>query len=310
MISPLVRIWILCLALSLTLGALDARTWTNQDGRTFEGEFVRINGENVTILRYADNREFTISTTILSEADQEFLREKTAPKPSVNPFADFKDFETERTEQSADPATDAQLSDDPQERLARIQEALRSLTDNNSEDAEYYADELKKQFSGENVDLLIERTRKFALLGLIAVAIFILWDVLLVYLVGKFFDIARWSVFRSIIWQMLHWLLTLLLISGVTFACAALLPYLGVTWDPEDLPTLAQTNPKAPLLFLSLYLLGFTVALKIHSIFLKLPVWKTMLFLVAAMFGVTLAWVLTVAIFVGIFLVFGPTGLV
>ncbi|WP_309396429.1 hypothetical protein [Cerasicoccus maritimus] len=304
-------LWLVALLLGVA-NVLCARTWTHRDGRTFEGDLIEQRGDQVTILRYVDNREFTISTAILSDADQEFLREKTAPKPKpAEPANDFKAQLAELGEQLAN--GDFALPSPPPSSVGEerppesSQGVVDALSTEDFEQLESMVAGLRDQLSQGDADNLKERARQFALLSLVAVAMFLLWDVLLVYLAGKLFRLEPWSVFRSIVWQMLHVLLTFLLLAAGGFACTLILPLLGVPLDGQELVAM-QGNLKVLLLFCCLYLLGFTLLLKAHSLFLKIPIWKTLLFLVVAGFGATLALSLTVGIFVALIMAFGPAG--
>lgn len=72
----------LILALSWS-SLLDARTWTHQDGRTFEGELIGYEDEVAVIRRDSDQQEFEVNIAVLSEPDQEFAR-NNAPLVSFN----------------------------------------------------------------------------------------------------------------------------------------------------------------------------------------------------------------------------------
>lgn len=55
--------------------ALNARTWTDKQGRTLEADLVRIiSDHSVEVRRHADGRQFKIALRDLSDADQEYVR--------------------------------------------------------------------------------------------------------------------------------------------------------------------------------------------------------------------------------------------
>jgi len=62
------------LSLLLLASNVDARFWTNQSGRTFEGDFVEIDDNAVTIRRKSDRRKFTMPIKDLSQADQDYIK--------------------------------------------------------------------------------------------------------------------------------------------------------------------------------------------------------------------------------------------
>jgi len=61
------------LSLLIFLPNVDARFWTNKDGKTFEGELVEVKDNAVTIRRKSDRRKFTLNVADLSQGDQEYL---------------------------------------------------------------------------------------------------------------------------------------------------------------------------------------------------------------------------------------------
>ena len=75
---------LLLLLLALSLSA-EARTWTAKSGETIDGEFVKLEGENVSI-KLPDGRLAQIKLDLLSDADQEFVRTTGGPTPP-SPFA-------------------------------------------------------------------------------------------------------------------------------------------------------------------------------------------------------------------------------
>jgi Ni/Co efflux regulator RcnB len=50
-----------------------ARVWTNTSGASFEGDFLRKEGETAIIIRSSDRKEIPVPINILSEKDQEFI---------------------------------------------------------------------------------------------------------------------------------------------------------------------------------------------------------------------------------------------
>ncbi|WP_269540091.1 hypothetical protein [Cerasicoccus fimbriatus] len=64
---------LLILALSWS-SLLDARTWTHQDGRTFEGDLIRVDDDSVVIERLSDGEIFHVRVAVLSTKDQNFIR--------------------------------------------------------------------------------------------------------------------------------------------------------------------------------------------------------------------------------------------
>ncbi len=84
------RIFLVFLALLTASPLLQARTWTNADGKTIEAELVSLKGtgdDEIAVLKAANGRTYEVPLASLSEADQTFARENAATaEPSV-----FKD---------------------------------------------------------------------------------------------------------------------------------------------------------------------------------------------------------------------------
>ena len=73
--THLLRICLTCCAIS----TLNARTWTEaQTGRTLEGDFVKVQDSSV-VVRLANGYTTQLPLARLSEADQTFVKEQTAP---------------------------------------------------------------------------------------------------------------------------------------------------------------------------------------------------------------------------------------
>ena len=62
------------LSLLVLLSNVDARFWTNNEGRSFEGELVSVEDNSVTIRRASDRRKFTMPIKDLSKADQDYIQ--------------------------------------------------------------------------------------------------------------------------------------------------------------------------------------------------------------------------------------------
>ena len=60
------------LLLALTLSA-HARTWTAKSGHTVEGDFVKVDGENV-VIKLSDGNSASVKLDLLSNADQQFAQ--------------------------------------------------------------------------------------------------------------------------------------------------------------------------------------------------------------------------------------------
>lgn len=71
--SPIIR-FALLLALLFAGSLADARTWTHQDGRTFEGELLGVEGDMAVIRRDADQQVFEVDIAVLSAEDQDYLK--------------------------------------------------------------------------------------------------------------------------------------------------------------------------------------------------------------------------------------------
>ena len=52
-----------------------SKTWTDKDGRQFDGKLESLDTNNVSIRRETDNKRFTIDRAILSDQDQQYLEE-------------------------------------------------------------------------------------------------------------------------------------------------------------------------------------------------------------------------------------------
>ena len=82
MIPPVHRLCLSCLLFVATLATASARTWTNQNGKTIEAEFVALNGETL-VLKGDQGKTYEIPLASLSEADQSFAKEQaTASAPT------------------------------------------------------------------------------------------------------------------------------------------------------------------------------------------------------------------------------------
>lgn len=73
MIRSIWHRWFTLLALSVFATIAQARTWTNQDGKQIEADYVSVDEERVT-LRLAEGREVKIKIATLSSDDQIFLQ--------------------------------------------------------------------------------------------------------------------------------------------------------------------------------------------------------------------------------------------
>ncbi len=98
--SPFLSLVIL--ATLLTSGILHSRTWTQtSSGRTLEADFVKITGDNITVKRNSDGKEFTLLLSKLSIRDRTFVAKQVKPvSPSNNTSAkdlykDVKSFKVE-----------------------------------------------------------------------------------------------------------------------------------------------------------------------------------------------------------------------
>lgn len=93
MTQPLHRLCLFCLLFVATLATASARTWTNQNGKTVEAEFVALNGETL-VLKGDQGKTYEIPLASLSEADQSFAKEQataSAPTSTGTPSV-FKDL--------------------------------------------------------------------------------------------------------------------------------------------------------------------------------------------------------------------------
>jgi len=77
------------LSLLVLLSNADARFWTNKSGRTFEGEFVGVKDNAVTIRRTIDRRKFTMPLMALSEADQKYIANYKSENDSKNKAPEY-----------------------------------------------------------------------------------------------------------------------------------------------------------------------------------------------------------------------------
>jgi predicted peptidase len=74
----------LSLILAATLTTASARTWTSNDGKPLEADFVSATETHVTLKLSRTGKEVTIPLTRLSEADRKFVKED-AKRPEVEP---------------------------------------------------------------------------------------------------------------------------------------------------------------------------------------------------------------------------------
>ena len=75
-----------------------ARTWTSTEGKKMEAEFIRSDGQTMTIKRTADGKVFTVPLTLFSPEDQEFVKAKieemkAAEAEKKAPELDLGDYE-------------------------------------------------------------------------------------------------------------------------------------------------------------------------------------------------------------------------
>ncbi|WP_309382142.1 hypothetical protein [Cerasicoccus frondis] len=73
------------LVCSFGAGLLNARTWTHQDGRTFEGDLLRVEGDVAVIQRDLDQQVFRVKMEVLSSEDQDYIENSA----TSHFFADF-----------------------------------------------------------------------------------------------------------------------------------------------------------------------------------------------------------------------------
>jgi len=71
--KKIIPIPILCFLIFLP--NVDARFWTNKEGKTFEGELVEVKDNAITIRRTSDRIKFTVNAADLSQGDQDYLKE-------------------------------------------------------------------------------------------------------------------------------------------------------------------------------------------------------------------------------------------
>jgi len=89
MITGYVKILILFFLAAITFSTfLNAREWTNKDGKKIEAELISKNVDSITIKK--NDKEFTIKLSNLSDADQEFLKGIELTKPSKTYFVDYE----------------------------------------------------------------------------------------------------------------------------------------------------------------------------------------------------------------------------
>ncbi|MEM7385983.1 MAG: hypothetical protein AAF514_13670 [Verrucomicrobiota bacterium] len=115
---------LLSAGLAMSLGA---RTWTSADGKnTFEGEFVSLEGEIVTVEK-ANGKTLRFKAIVLSDADQAFVRKAAAEKKA----------RAEKESKLANAAVGKELSG----KLVKLAESGRRLTKvkaENQKKPEYY----------------------------------------------------------------------------------------------------------------------------------------------------------------------------
>jgi predicted peptidase len=75
----------LALAAFGLLATTQARTWTSSDGKKLEADFVSVSEKGVVLKRSSDGRTFTLPLARLSEEDQGFVKEQSAPAPADEP---------------------------------------------------------------------------------------------------------------------------------------------------------------------------------------------------------------------------------
>src|SRR5690349_12962311 len=96
-----------CLLLTLLLGANDfVRTWTDTTGRTLEGSFVRVDGDQVVIKM--EEREVSVPLDRLSLTDRNFARAQAATQAAIaKEEAEAAAAEAEKKSPSPAPAAES-----------------------------------------------------------------------------------------------------------------------------------------------------------------------------------------------------------
>lgn len=84
-------------------GPLRAHTFTNDDGKTFEGEVTRTTGPSVTIVRSSDQHAFVFPIARLSLADQSYIADWKLSHPQLKlDFNVVKDIQGMKSKHNSD----------------------------------------------------------------------------------------------------------------------------------------------------------------------------------------------------------------
>lgn len=80
---PVAFIALLILSIGIPMLVLPARTWTDINGRTFEGDYIDASEDSVLVERHGDGMRFEISLARLSEADRAFVAGQQVDLPEA-----------------------------------------------------------------------------------------------------------------------------------------------------------------------------------------------------------------------------------
>ena len=115
------------LLLFILLSTADGRFWTNQKGKSFEGEFIEADDNNVTIRRSSDRIKFTMLIKDLSDADQDYLTklEEEKKKKEEEERKSSDDYVPTTQEELAEwiIGTEWYMKDDDEEKVVRFFQA-------------------------------------------------------------------------------------------------------------------------------------------------------------------------------------------
>ncbi|MFO0820870.1 MAG: hypothetical protein U1A77_23180 [Pirellulales bacterium] len=76
-------VWTVVVMFLTAFTEVHARTWTDRNGRTVEGDIVEIKEDHVIIRRNSDDKQFRVLLANLSDSDREFIREQQAATRTV-----------------------------------------------------------------------------------------------------------------------------------------------------------------------------------------------------------------------------------
>jgi len=120
------------LSILIFLPNVDARFWTNKEGKSFEGELVEVKDNAVTIRRASDRIKFTVNVADLSQGDQEYLKKLEEDEDNKNESSDVSLPSTPKELAKWLAGTEWRLTEDDQDKAIRFLSESMTETQQNT----------------------------------------------------------------------------------------------------------------------------------------------------------------------------------